>query len=241
MEATIRYFVKVTVNVPSLFRENPRAFSFFNFDPIEPPRKPAAGEAFARRTHQFKEVEEPLYRRQSSNSGFSIFKSKASSSPDITTSAQTTGSDPRFSIEFRLPNPPILTCGGPIPIRLLLKTITKHAKPLYLQSMTLELVGFTKSRAQEVEKVTHSNWVLVSRNNLGRVLGSESDAAESEQEIAQDLLRHLTVPDNACSEFVTCNIARWYELHLRLGLSYAVKTPGKVESFNMGTESQLMF
>ena len=48
-EAEIRYFVKVTVNRHSFFKENPRAYVPFNFFPIEPPRPPESGsEIFAR-------------------------------------------------------------------------------------------------------------------------------------------------------------------------------------------------
>src|SRR5947208_10264715 len=69
-EAEIRYYVKVTVNRPQFFKENPRAIGNFTLLPIEPPRpKQADGEAYARRQHQFLEnaqsVAAPSGRRKS--------------------------------------------------------------------------------------------------------------------------------------------------------------------------------
>ena len=56
-EAEIRYYVKVTVQRPSLFKENRRSAIGFKFMPIEPPRPEAtSNEVFARRPFIFQSI-----------------------------------------------------------------------------------------------------------------------------------------------------------------------------------------
>jgi hypothetical protein len=203
-------------------------FSFFNFDPIEPPRPSGSGEAYARRTQQFQETNNS---RRPNSSFSTFFKSKSQSSVSTNGTSSTDGSTlppAKLTVDFRLPNPAILTCGAEIPIRLLLKNLTTRTKPVYLQSLQIELVGFTKIRAQEVEKVETQHWVLLSKNNMHRTIGNPSDAIDTEVELAPDLLSEIRVPDSACAEFATCNVGRWYELHASVGLSYGTKTAGQV-------------
>ena len=53
-KAEIRYFVKVTVQRPGIFRENRRATCGFRFLPIEPPRAPpTTNVVYARRSYSF--------------------------------------------------------------------------------------------------------------------------------------------------------------------------------------------
>jgi len=53
-EAEIRYYIKATVQRPSIFKENRRAAIGFKFLPVEPPRPPLTqNETFARRPYVF--------------------------------------------------------------------------------------------------------------------------------------------------------------------------------------------
>ncbi|KAF2664206.1 hypothetical protein BT63DRAFT_103317 [Microthyrium microscopicum] len=202
-EAGIRYFVKATVNVPSLFKENPRAITYFSFDPIEPPRPKSDGEAYARRQHQFNDNPEQPKRK------FSL-KLGAAPTPPPVTNAQLA----RFSIDVRMPNPSVLTCGKDIPLRVLIKQQSPRSGPLYLKTFQIELVG-------------HTNWVLNSASNLHYTIGIETDAEGAETELTRELWAGHTLPDAVCPSFVTCNIERYYELVVSVGLSYGSTIPGQ--------------
>jgi hypothetical protein len=107
-EAEIRYYIKATVQRPSIFKENRRSAIGFKFLPLENPRPPLTqNETFARRPYVF----------QSGLASFaeksSMFKKKKSTPLSDTA--------PRGEVDARLPSPPILTCLQPVPLRLIFK------------------------------------------------------------------------------------------------------------------------
>ncbi|KAF2091103.1 arrestin [Saccharata proteae CBS 121410] len=206
-EAEIRYYVKCTVNRPSLLKENPRAFAHFNFLPIEPPR-PAAmdGEAYARRQHQF---------------------NPATANLDGTADNPAKAQPPRFSVDARLPNPAILTCNDDVPLRIIVKQLNERTEPVYLQMLQIELLGYTHVRAHEVARLETNSWVLVSMSNMGIPLGSPSDVAGTETELSREYWYGRALPNTVAPTFETCNISRYYELEVRVGLGYASKQSGR--------------
>ncbi|KAI9659848.1 MAG: hypothetical protein M1821_001199 [Bathelium mastoideum] len=203
-EAEIRYFVKVTVARPEFFQQNARAFAPFSFLPIEPPRKsPGHAEAFARRTFQFS----PSSKGAGWKKGL---ESITSSSPQEI---------PQIQVDARLPNPAILTCNEDIPLRILVTRLNKFAENIFLQSLQIELSGYTQVRAHEIGRKESSSWVVMSMSNMGIPIGSASDAVGTEVPLNREYWDQRPLPNTVAPSFETCNITRTYELEVRVGLS----------------------
>ncbi|KAF2401807.1 hypothetical protein EJ06DRAFT_528962 [Trichodelitschia bisporula] len=210
-EAEIRYYVKATVNRPGLFKENLRALHNINLVPIEPPREVTAGEAYARVQHQFLHGEPPK------NSGItSLFKGKESIPPSPSTSLPPA----RISVDIRLPNPPVLTCGQDIPLRVLIKQLSERSEELYLQTLQIELIATTRVQAHEAVRDEKGSWVIISLTNLKQPIGSKTDAIDTETALTKELWYGHKLPNTVSPTFITCNIQRSYELVVSVGLSY---------------------
>ncbi|KAH8686629.1 arrestin [Phaeosphaeriaceae sp. PMI808] len=204
-EAEIKYFVKVTVNRPQFFKENPRAVANFTFLPIEPPRpEKLDGEAYARRQHQF------IENAQSSSSTISI--------PPIHTVSGSV--PPRVAIDARLPNPAILTNNQDLPLRLLLRNVSERSKNIYLQMLQIELIGYTKVRAHEVARTESNSWILCSFSNMAIPIGMPTDPIDTEIPINPEYWSGKSIPNTVPPTFQTCNLARHYELEVRVGVGY---------------------
>lgn len=215
-EAEIKYFVKVTVNRPQFFKENPRAVANFTLLPIEPPRPERAdGEAYARRQHQFIENAVSVSSKKPG-----LFDRKGSSS-SIPPSPTLPGSvPPRISIDARLPNPAVLTCNQDLPLRLLMKNVSERTKGVYLQMLQIELIGYTKVRAHEVSRVESNSWILCSFSNMAIPIGMPSDPIDQEIPINPEYWSDKPIPNTVPPTFATCNLSRHYELEVRVGLGY---------------------
>lgn len=214
-EAEIRYFVKVTVNRHSFFKENPRAYVPFNFFPIEPPRHPSTGsEVFARQKHRFDTFPAGGASSSAKEKMKGMF-SKKSSAPN----SPITGGAPFISIDARLPEPAILTCNQDVPLRLLLKKLNDFSEPIYLQSLQISLISYTKIRAHDVYRTESNSWILVSRSNMGSLVTQAADGADAESIIDDGLWRSQVLPNTVAPNFTTCNIERTHQLDIRIGLS----------------------
>lgn len=246
-EAEIRYYVKVTVNRPQLLKENPRAVNIFlsssscwttltpqqivnfNFLPIEPPRATSDGETYARRQYEFKStstmpgaLESPIEKRPSFPNPFK----KSPTGSSLPTSPISSESPPRFRIEARLPNPAIVTCSQELPLRILVTSLAQRDAPLHLQSLQVELIGYTYVRAHEVQRRESNSWVICSHANMNLPIGSPSDPANATTEIPSSYWRTDRLPSTVAPTFQTCNLRREYELEVRIGLGYGGgKTP----------------
>lgn len=126
----------------------------------------------------------------------------------------------RFSIDARIPNPAVLTCGQDLPIKILVKQLNERSEELYLQTLQIELIGFTKVRAHEATRTETNSWVIISLSNLNQPIGAFNDPAETETELTKELWYGHRLPDTVAPSFVTCNISRSYELQVSTGLSY---------------------
>ncbi len=174
------------------------------------------GEVYARRQHQFRDgIGGP---RRTRTGLFS--RAPQPEAPQA--------SPVGVSVDVRLPNPPILTCGQPIPLRILIKVHSPRTQPLYLQSLQIELVGHTNIEAHGFVKKVSSSWVVFSRSNMQYVIGSTSDSPETETELSDHLWSNLPLPVTVSPSFITCNIVRSYELVTSVGLSYGSSPPGQV-------------
>jgi hypothetical protein len=228
-EAEIRYYIKATINRPGLLRESPRIFANLNFVPIEPPKPTTDGEVYARRQHQFitaqynPQYDPPQWERKNSGGLKGLFR-KDSSTPGTPTSpipSPITRSEPaRFTIDARLPNPAILTCGEDLPLKVIVKQLSERNEPLYLQNLHIELIGYTKVRAEDAVRTETHSWVITSLSSMHRLIGTPADAVDTETEIPKDLWEEKPLPNTVAPSFVTCNIQRWYELVVSVGLSY---------------------
>lgn len=232
-QAEIRYYIKVTIQRPSLFKENFRHQLGFKFLPIEPPRPPPTHqEAYARRPFTF--------RAKSSGPGSpspslantkrtSMFGRKGSATSSVTvngTSSPNTDRPPSIEISARLPHPSILTCNKPVPIRLIARKLVASHAECYLASIQIDLVGSTVVRCQDMVNTETTRWVVVSRHGLALPLQrGPDDAVDTETEINKVLWDSKPLPNTVMPSFVTCNLRRTYALELKLGVSWG-KPPG---------------
>lgn len=222
-QAEVRYYVKVTIQRPGLFKENWRQQLGFKFMPIEPPRPPPTNqEAYARRPFTFRPRSPGLGGPSASKSAkrTSIFGRKASSLANSTV-ATDDDQPPAVEISARLPHPSILTCNRPLPLRLLAKKIADTRAECYLVSLQVDLVGSTAVRCQDLVNNEPSRWVVVSRSGLAIPLQSGPDAVVgAETEISKTLWDNKPLPNTVMPSFVTCNLKRSYALELKIGVSW---------------------
>lgn len=211
-EAEIRYYTKVTVNRPNLFKENARAYLPFNFCPIEPPRPPMTdAQVFARRRHQFMNPNQAESLQPKSKMRGLFGKEKKVSEP-------LPPQLPAIAIDIRLPEPAILTCARDLPLRVLILSTNGIKDSLSLQSLQIELISITHVRAQEVVREERSSTVVISKSNLGTPIHFSDGSNESE--IDSQLWRGQILPNTVPPSFETCNISRTYELVARIGVKY---------------------
>lgn len=233
-QAEIRYYIKVTIQRPSLFKENFRHQLGFKFLPIEPPRPPLTNqEAYARRPFTFRPkspgvaapsgpspaLTPPLTSKRSSMFG----ARKASSASLVVNGNASSSTDQPPSVEMsaRIPHPSILTCNKPIPLRLIAKKLVDSRAECYLVSMQIDLVGTTTVRCQDLINNEETRWVVVSRAGLAIPLqGGPGDAVGTETEIDKILWDTKPLPNTVMPSFVTCNLKRTYALELKLGVCW---------------------
>lgn len=215
-EAEIRYFVKVTVSRPSFFKENPRAIANFTFLPIEPPRPERTdGEAYARRQHEFLENAVSV-----AASKMPSFLDRKSSSASMRSAQPPGNMGPRVALDARLPNPAILTINQDLPLRVLIKNVSPRSKNIYLQMLQVELIGYTRVKAHEVARTESNSWILCSFSNMAIPLGLPTDPIDTEVPINPEYWSGKPVPNTVSPSFTTCNLSRFYELEIRVGLGY---------------------
>ncbi|KGO77159.1 Arrestin-like, N-terminal [Penicillium italicum] len=179
-----------------------------NFLPIEPPRVGNPNEeTYARRQHQFPKIQVPYKKK-------SIF-SRGSTAP-----RESYPEPPRVSVDARLPNPSILTCNEPVPLRLIAKRLTEGPDIIFLQMLQVELISFTKILAHDLNRTEINSWVIMSRGNMSTPLGKPEDPVGTEWTIDPTLWNRYPLPNSVAPSFETCNIERSYELEIRLGLTY---------------------
>ncbi|KAJ9209336.1 hypothetical protein DTO166G4_9069 [Paecilomyces variotii] len=215
-EAEIKYYVKATIVRPQFYKENIRSISEFNFLPIEPPKMgDPKEETYARRQHQFTRPGAPSQRK-------GLFQ-KISGATGLSSA-----DGPRFSVDARLPNPPILTINEPIPLRVLVTKISDTLETIYLQMIQIELIAYTHIRAHDLARKESGSWVLVSHSNMNQPLIRGEDATGQEFKIDPAIWSRIPLPSSVAPSFETCNIWRTYELEVRVGLSHGIKGAPKL-------------
>lgn len=206
-EAEIRYYIKVTVQRPSLFKENRRSAIGFKFLPIEPPRGPKTSkEVYAKRQFEF----HPGLVTGQKKGLFSKAKPSLSNTP------------PKGEIDARLPSPAILTCNEPLPLRLIVRKTNESPEQTFLMSLQVALIGTTEVRALDVKRTETSQWIMMSLQGLAIPIGSASDKVGTETLVDGTLWKSIPLPNTVAPSFHTCNLTRRYEVEVRVGLGYGV-------------------
>ncbi|KAJ5895573.1 Arrestin-like N-terminal [Penicillium taxi] len=207
-EADINYFVKATIIRPQFYKENIRSFVPIKFLPIEPPRTGNPNEeTFARRQHQFSQGKNGSLKK-------SIFSR---------TSRDGYPQAPRVSVDARLPNPSILTCNEPVPLRLIAKKMTDTSDMMFLQMLQIELIASTKVIAHDLTRVRTGSTVILSLSNMSMPLGKPGDPVGTDWTIDPNIWNKIPLPNSIAPSFETCNIERSYELEIRVGMTHGTK------------------
>lgn len=191
-----------------------------NFLPIEPPRTGNPNEeTYARRQHHFSKVQNGQRKKSLFSRGTNPFR-------EISTEP------PRVSVDARLPNPSILTCNEPVPLRLMAQKLTTTSDIVFLQMLQIELVSYTKILAHDLTRTESSSWVIMSRSNMGIPLGQSGDPVGTDWTIDSKLWNSLPLPNSVAPSFETCNIERSYELEVRVGMTHGTAGDMKVRIGN---------
>ena len=145
-----------------------------------------------------------------------------------------TGPPPIVSIDGRLPDPAVITCNEPLPLRILVKKLNDTPEILFLQLLHVELIGYTRIRAHQFARQEKGGWIIASLSNLQLPLGSSSTSNEKEMEIDNKFWKQIPLPNTVAPTFETCNLSRYYELEIRVGLGFG--TPGNLKVLLTGDD-----
>ncbi|KAL1296585.1 hypothetical protein AAFC00_000082 [Neodothiora populina] len=210
-EAEIRYYLKTTVNRPSLFKENARAYVPFNFCPIEPPRPPVTdAQVFARRRHEFF--------NSHAEKGPSKSRMKSFLGRDKSAQEAAAPKHPSIAIDMRLPEPAILTCARELPLRILIISTNGVKQSMSLQSLQVELISITVVRAHDISRTEQSSTIIASLSNIGTPINFPEGSDEAE--IDSRMWHTQVLPNTIPPSFVACNISRSYEIVTRTCIKY---------------------
>ena len=190
------------------------------FLPIEPPRPPPnKRESYARRSHQFSpSIDVPTKP--------GLFRKASVADPGIPKVPP-----PDISIDGRLPDPAIVTCNEPLPLRILITKKNQSPATIFLQMLNIELIGYTSIRAHELRRQETTSWMVLSLSNmrmpLGNPMGNEGSRDGSRVfEVDSKLWKQHPIHNTVSPSFETCNLSRQYALDVKLGLSWG--SPGNI-------------
>ncbi|KAI0842683.1 hypothetical protein F5Y06DRAFT_258262 [Hypoxylon sp. FL0890] len=219
-EAEIRYYLKVTIQRPGIFKENWRYQVGFKFLPIEPPRPPKTSqEAFARRPFTFRPRGPALHKKPS------FFGSRSPAPGSLDDPNQM---PPNIEMSARLPFPSILTCNEPIPLRLIARKLaptTTRDQQIYLTGIEILLIGFTQVRVHNLENTEVSHFPIVSIPQISppiALFDSPADPVNTEFEVPKTFWADRRLPNTVAPSFRTCNLARRYSIQVLLTLSWGL-------------------
>ena len=127
---------------------------------------------------------------------------------------------PNIALDGRLPDPAIITCNEPLPLRILVSKLNETSATIYLQLLNIELVGHTTTRAYQLQKSNAASWVIMSVSNMRMPLTVEKSGSTNDLEIDAKLWSQIPIPNTVAPSFSACNITRSYSLDIKVGLSY---------------------
>jgi hypothetical protein len=142
---------------------------------------------------------------------------------------------PSVEMSARLPHPSILTCNQPIPLRLIAKKLAPSRETVFLTAFQIDLIGTTHVRCQDMVNNEVSRWVVTGRHQLSIAISNSSDPVGTETAINETMWKDVPLPNTVMPSFVTCNLARTYELEIKLSISWGL--PQKDSSSGGGFSS----
>ena len=155
----------------------------FKFLPIEPPRPPKnARESYARRQHHFSPAIDVPDRP-------SLFRTGSTA----TRTNRDSVIPPLISFDGRLPDPAIITCNEPLPLRVLITTLNDSSGTIFLQLIEIVLVGITTTRAHELQREDVHNFIIMSLSNL-KVPLQAPERSPNEMTINPSLWNQIPLP-----------------------------------------------
>lgn len=158
-----------------------------------------------------------------------IFRKRAAGEPSVAPEVP----PPNISIDGRLPDPAIITCNEPLPLRILITKKNESPATIYLKTLSITLVGFTDIRAHELRRQEAQSWVIMSQAHIDRALNSTVGSDGNKMlEVDSNLWRQRPLPNIVSPSFTTCNISRRYELEVKAGLSW-----GSAQKINVGRDA----
>ena len=127
-----------------------------------------------------------------------------------------------IQVDARLPNPAIITCNEPLPLRILVHRLSQSSATVYLSMLQIELLAVTHVRAHDLNRTENSSWVLMSQANMTMPLGNPNDKKTTDWKIPSHFWDSVPLPNTVAPTFETCNLSRKYELEVRVGLTHGV-------------------
>lgn len=242
-QASIKYFLKVTVNKASFLSINARDYHPFIFLPMDVPRLvDSARMAFVRRELMISFPTTPAATSVSATSSGNI---NGNGEPSYFTSGKKpSGLKKFFSNAFAVrPSSQLaITFEGrystsldfaplsPLPIQffVVLKQSPDmmEVSTLYLNEFELELVATTVIRAHQEVRHDAMSLKFFQRSRLGLALDlSKAQRIETrgrihwEIALPNSVMQGVQIPDSVCPTFITCNIERSYTLKIEAGFS----------------------
>lgn len=139
---------------------------------------------------------------------------------------------PSISIDGRLPDPAIITCNEPLPLRILITKKNEGPATIYLRTLSITLIGFTVIRAHELRRQEAQSWVILSQAHIDKALNSTAGGDSNKVlEVDSNLWKQRPLPNIVSPSFTTCNISRRYELEVKAGLAW-----GSALKINVGLD-----
>lgn len=129
-----------------------------------------------------------------------------------------------FQVDARLPNPAIITCNEPLPLRILVRRFDRASTSVYLSMLQIELIASTHVRAHDLNRTEFTSWTIMSQANMNMPLGTSIDKESMEWKIPSHFWDSTPLPNTVAPSFETCNLSRKYELEVRVGLTHGMAT-----------------
>ena len=138
----------------------------------------------------------------------------------------------------RTSDTPFGICGGYLNLAMWLQEVEVGHAMVFLQSVEVDLIGYTESKVRNASSLRSDRWYIAKQENLALAVDQSNPMKELSQidEIrGLDISRLkfwnlLPLPADATPNFEICNIKRWYELEVRVGISNEEKSShGDVE------------
>lgn len=119
----------------------------------------------------------------------------------MTTSKRDSIIPPSISFDGRLPDPAIVTCNEPLPLRVLITKLNESPATIFLQLLEIVLVGTTITRAHELVREDTGNFIVMSMSNLKLPLQA-SEKSPNELPIDPKFWNQIPLPNTVSNLLV---------------------------------------